>query len=107
MEEKNVFSDKFKLEKKNVWVYLLILVLVIFVAFGLFGKKSTNNQPSDNQNQPGATATVSIDEAQKKLKAIQDQVSAGTLSPEEAAKLMKDLGPQIAPPPLPPEAKKQ
>lgn len=116
------------------FVLLAVLVLVILTQKGLLGKKMgtvvqspTTSQPKTGTTTPAApspeaakqtenggqsvlpvssTPTVSMEDAQKQFKAIQDQVNAGTLSQEEAKKQIDALSAQIVPPALPPEAKK-
>ncbi len=90
---------------------VVALVVLGFVALkygGSSNKQVSTTEPSAGANQPQTSTvipSVTMAEAQKEFKAIQDQVNAGTLSPEEAAKQMNALGPKILPPPLPAGAK--
>lgn len=92
----------FKNSSQALKVVLSVLFAVAVLGYiVLMSGVSTTNQ--------GATTTqpsISMDEAQKQIKAIQDQVNAGTLSSAEATKLINALGSKIAPPPLPAGAKK-
>lgn len=101
---------------------IAIITFVILTQSGLLGKKTSTNQTQTQapatEDQPQAetvtvpaasstpAVTIPMEEAQTQLRAIQDQVNAGTLSPEESKKQMEDLGTRVAPPELPAEAKK-
>ncbi|MDP1690340.1 MAG: hypothetical protein Q8L52_04055 [bacterium] len=94
-------------------VALVVLGYIALTNGGSIGtttSTTSTTQPSatTGQSQTGTAATsyITVAEAQKQLKAIQDQVNAGTLSPEEATKQMNALSRRIAPPPLPSEIKK-
>lgn len=121
MMEQSPQSSKLLLPVAAVAIIaVIIFVILILTQSGLLGKKTSTNQTQApaTKDQPQAetvtapadsstpAVTISMEEAQKQLRAIQDQVNAGTLSPEESKKQMEDLGTRVAPPELPAEAKK-
>jgi len=61
---------------------------------------------TETGNGTASTKVLSIEEASKQLKTIQDQVNAGTLTAAEGQKQMTTVGSKIAPPVLPADAKK-
>ena len=50
--------------------------------------------------------TLSMEEAQQQINAIQEQVNAGTLSLDDAKRQMNMISARVAPPALPADAKK-
>lgn len=110
-------SRSLKVTLSVLFVVALAVLGFVILTGGSTKKETATTQPSaaTNQSQTGTAAatstssttpTITMSEAQKQFKAIQDQVNAGTLSQEEATKLMQELGPKIAPPPIPADAKK-
>lgn len=105
----------FKNSSQSLKVALSVLFIVALAALGFFvlkggptGEEIATTPPGSENTVAPSTATtqsITMEEAQKQFKAIQDQVQAGTLSPEEAKKQMDAIGPKILPPPLPAEAK--
>jgi|ERR1035437_1874422 hypothetical protein len=85
-----------------------VLALLTFVILSQKGTltPATGSSNTATDTTTKVTPSVSMEDAQKQLQAIQAQVTAGTLSPEEANKQINALGAQVAPPPLPADAKK-
>lgn len=99
---------------KSLKIALLVFFVVALAVLGFVVLNSGSNNQEIATIPPGpgtavtssSTPSITMEEAQKQFKAIQDQVTAGTLSPAEAAKQMQALGPKIVPPPLPAGVKK-
>lgn len=122
------FSRPLKVTLSVLFVALLaVLVLVVLTQRGLLGKKtSTIKAPTTTSQSPTELPTVvyrvspgesapsiflappvSVEDVQKYIKALQDQVNAGTLSSEDAKKQIDILNAQVDSPQPSPEMQKQ